>query len=234
MSTPAQASTPRTVFHGIVQWFWTPLRDGENWAQTIVRVSGNLLRSSLTILVALAGVIAIDIYLKGARTADQQELVRGIEVLVNAPIEGQSGNGCEAGLLGLTVVNNTSMTLMKMDVAITARNRGQSTNLLGFGNTVQWDFIVPPQHADIRCYSMPGGRSNSGYYDNDGNWRPPLTDNIQIVFSAAPVAYSVELRPTEPWMLSETDARPFGGGAATTVNAVSALAPPSAEDIVDE
>lgn len=173
----------------VLRWFWAPVRDNENWAQTLVRVIGNLSRSLLTIVVFIALWIGIANVLRPPYELAPDERDR-IVVTVNT----DAHNGfytCNAEYpTSIAVVNNSEQTLMSMDIELTARRRGRSTNVLPYPErTVRWDQIVPPGHALAMCYQIGSD-----------------LDVQEFVLSGQPLTYSVVLRPTEEWMLTETDA----------------------------
>lgn len=183
----------------IARWFWAPVRDGENWAQTLVRVSGNLLRSFTTIVLLGAAIISVSIYLQGQEdrhdAQESQEYDRRVGQLITVSVTtrsaGESSNGCsERSPLAITVRNDSALTLMEMDIELNARLRGTSTNILDYlDRRVRWDHIVPPKHMLGMCY-RPG--------------RHTVTPSA--IYSARPMIESVVLRQTEDWMLSETRA----------------------------
>jgi hypothetical protein len=176
----------------MLHWFWAPVRPSENWAQTIVRVLGNLFRCALTLIISGAAVLAIAGYTENRKQQIEHAQARLIQVVasVNSDV---SNRGCPPPLpLSVTVRNNSTLTLMSMEIRVSARSPGRSTDLLGYGaQQLQWDYIVPPGYTLQRCYAL--GR------------RDIAASNL--IFSAEPVSYSIQLRSTEDWMLSETRAR---------------------------
>lgn len=57
-----QSAPPRKVGR-LQRWFWAPVRETENWAQTVFRVLGNLLRIVLTIcLLCIAIILSIVVF----------------------------------------------------------------------------------------------------------------------------------------------------------------------------
>jgi hypothetical protein len=166
----------------VLHWFWAPVRENENWAQTLVRVLGNLFRIPITLGLAAAAIAAM-IYAGDSR---QRRL---INVEARTGIEGENSNGCTAEFpIAIEVRNNSTLTLMSMRIDVTARRPGTSTNLLN--RTIRWEHIVPPQHVLGMCYRIG---------------RDPVDSSA--VYSAAAVSYSMVLRPTEDWMQRETQAR---------------------------
>lgn len=172
----------------LLRWFWVPIRESENWAQTLVRVLGNLFRTALTLAIALAATIATSIYVDGSDGRERERQARLISV------EAQTGisNGCTAEFpLAIRVRNNSTLALTSMDINLSARLPGTSTNVLPYGErTIRWDHIVPPQHVLGMCYR--GGRE-------------PV--DASRVYSASAVSYAIELQPAEDWMFRETLAR---------------------------
>lgn len=176
----------------VLHWFWAPVRENENWAQTLVRVLGNLFRIAITLGLAAAAAIAAMIYAGNADSRQREREARLINVEARTGIEGENSNGCTAEFpIAIEVRNNSTLTLMSMDIDVTARRPGTSTNLLDYGErTIRWEHIVPPQHVLGMCYRIG---------------RDPVDSSA--VYSAAAVSYSMVLRPTEDWMQRETQAR---------------------------
>ncbi len=68
------------------RWFWTPVRENENSAQTIVRVLGNLFRTSITLLfIGGAGLVGAA-FISNAASQDhyeeEQKRIEGLNVIV--------------------------------------------------------------------------------------------------------------------------------------------------------
>lgn len=176
------------------RWFWTPVRENENWAQTLVRAAGNLFRIVLTLTIVLAVSIAVMVFMQGLENQHHARVAELISVSASIDpvlIEGEEPQRCPIEYPILISVENVSdLTLMSMDIEVTARRKGASTNLLGYGeHTIRWDSIVPPQHVMASCYRVGRG---------------PL--DTSAVYSASPATYSIVLQPTEEWMLKETRA----------------------------
>ena len=181
----------------IARWFWTPVRENENWAQTLVRVFGNLFRCFVT-LVAVAVAVAVAVMWANSALqpapppmpADERSQI-AVTVLMRS--EGANNGVCATEFpLAVSVRNNSSRTLMSMDLLVTAREPGRSTNLLRYDEqTISWDSIVPPDHAQVMCYALRARGTGA------------------VVYSAIPVEYTVRLQATEPWMLRETRAAPM-------------------------
>lgn len=172
------------------RWFWSPIREGENWAQTIVRVSGNLLRSIFTVLAVSALLASIVSYFSDlARRAQAEELGRQRALLTAIPND-LPNNGCGPEFpLAIRVQNHSDLTLLGMEIQLTARVPGTSANVLGYlDDRLQWDHIVPPNRTLSMCYSLRG-------FDRS------------LVYSAAPRA--MRLVQTEEWMERESIAAPM-------------------------
>jgi len=76
-----------------------------------------------------------------------------------------------------------------MDVTLSARRPGTSTNVLPYGQReIRWDHVVPPGYSMTICYMPPEGAPESA------------------VFAADTASYTVVLRPAEQWMIDETSA----------------------------
>lgn len=170
-------------------WFWSRVRDNENWAQTLVRVLGNVFRILLTIVFVGAGLIFVFTYLENQKSQRSRDEARSVSVVAVLTTE-QNAYGCtEMFPLALTVRNDSAKALMSMDIALSARRPGTSTNVLPYGQrNIRWDHIVPPGYQMTMCYM------------------PPEAAPIGAVFSADPEYYSVRLSPPEQWMLNETNA----------------------------
>lgn len=174
---------------GVGRWFWTPIREGENWAQTLVRVAGNIFRSVSTLVFGVAIAVAATAYVNDK--ADRQREGERQSVFVEAKLPtSEQENGCAPEFpLFLKVTNGSSDTLMSMDIRLTAREPGRSTDVLVYPqNTKHWDNIVPPKHILGLCYSFD------------------QRVDVGSVLSAEPERYSIVFRKTEPWMLKETKA----------------------------
>lgn len=170
-------------------WFWSRVRDNENWAQTLVRVIGNLFRIALTLAALAAGTVAMSSYLSNQQHRQRQEETRFISVVASMQTE-QNDNGCaEMFPLALFVRNDSTRALISMDIALSARRPGTSTNALQYWDRqVHWDHIIPPGYSMTMCYALPESA-------------PP-----SAIYSADPISYTVVLRPSEQWMLDETRA----------------------------
>ena len=174
-------------------WFWSQVRDSENWAQTLVRVSGNLLRIALTIAVLGTAGLASTTYLADRtdrqRRAQVLEESRSIDVVASYFTPGND-NGCnERFPLALSVTNDSSKALMRMTIAVSARIPGTSTNVLTYGQReIGWDHIVPSGYSMTMCYM------------------PPSSAPEPAVFAADPIHHTVVLQESEQWMIDETSA----------------------------
>jgi hypothetical protein len=152
-------------------------------------VLGSLFRIAITLGLAAAAAITTMIYAENADRRQREREARLINVEARTGIEGENSNGCTAEFpVAIEVRNNSTLTLMSMDIDVTARHPGTSTNLLDYGEgRIRWEHIVPPQHVLGMCYRIG---------------RDPV--DRSAVYSAAVVSYSLVLRPTEYWMLRET------------------------------
>ncbi len=176
----------------VLHWFWAPVRENENWAQTLIRVLGNLFRIAITLGSAAAAAIAAMVYAENADSRQREREARLINVEARTGIEGENSNGCTAEFpVAIEVRNNSTLTLMSMDIDVTARRPGVSTNILDYGErTIRWEHIVPPQHVMGLCYRIG---------------RDPV--DSAAIYSATARSYSIDLRPAEDWMQRETQAR---------------------------
>ncbi len=169
-------------------WLWSRVRDNENWAQTLVRVLGNLFRIAITMVALLAASLSWQGYSNGKRDQALSQEIQSVTVTTSLFTE-QNDNGCPPMFpLQLCVDNNSTKALMGMDIALSARRQGTSTNTLSYGHReVRWDRIVLPGYASTACYMLPA-EAPAG-----------------AIYSATPTSYTVELRPTEQWMIAEAN-----------------------------
>lgn len=177
------------IMKWIGAWFWSRVRESENWAQTLVRVLGNLFRIVLTLVLFVVGAAAVSSYLDSQRYRQKQAEARLISVTASIRTE-QADNGCsEMFPLALSVRNDSTKALMSMDIALSARRPGTSTNVLQYGQReIRWDHVMPPGYSMTMCY------------------RPPDSAPLSAVFSADPVSHTIVLQPNEQWMTDETSA----------------------------
>jgi hypothetical protein len=177
------------IMKWIGAWFWSRVRDNENWAQTLARVLGNLFRITLTVVLLGVGTISVSGHLENQRYRREQEQTQLIAVTASLRTE-QNDNGCaEMFPLALLVRNDSAQALISMDVMLSARRPGTSTNVLDYGHReIRWDHVIPPGYSMTMCYMPPDSA-------------PP-----SAVFSADPRSYTMVLRPTEQWMIEETNA----------------------------
>lgn len=176
----------------IRSWFWTPPRENENWAQTIVRVSGNLLRSSVSIVLLATIFLAVTSHFTNISYKARAEEARRQEALVVAIPNDLPNNGCPVeSPLAITIYNRSTLTLFSASILVTAREPGTSRNVLDhLDGSLNWDHIIPPEHSLSMCYRT--GRTRI---------------NPRLVYSAA--LSSRQFRHTEEWMLRETLATPI-------------------------
>jgi hypothetical protein len=151
-------------------------------------VTGNLVRIAITLIVVAGLASAAQFFINDQSESASQHEMRRLKVTVDFS-NGAKSASCDTMFpLSLTVVNQTPKTLMSMDINLSARMAGTSTDILRYEEkSIKWDSIVPPDHVMTLCYAM--------------RQLPPGS-----VISAGPSAYTVDLRETEPWMLTETKA----------------------------
>jgi hypothetical protein len=174
-------------------WFWAPIKAEENWAQTLVRVCGNLFRISLTLFVVGAGFISAAAIYSSTQSAvtsavrDSEIAAIRVRVVLTT---GQDSTLCTEGHpLVVAVANNTDKAIMSMTVDLVARNPGSSSNQLGYLNReIELDAIIPPGYQYYECWSMPAKYQG-------------------MTFDGAVEPYSLRLQAAEDWMISETKAR---------------------------
>ena len=175
------------------RWFWVPVRDGENSAQTLVRVLGNLFRIALSItlvgVVIVAGFAAYYSNVAARLNAAKQDDERAIAVIVKLTQPDDHSVLCsDSHPLIVFVINRSQQALMSMSIRLSAREAGSSTDKLNpFENDIHWDAIVPPGYEYYECWSVGA-------------------EHRQLKFSGAAQSHTVKLESVQPWMLKETKA----------------------------
>lgn len=175
------------------KWFWSPVKPDENWAQTVFRVFGNLFRSAVTLAFLLgAPLIGLALYANHNSSAEYRRLTaEKAKIFVNVGLleEEQRGRLCSPDYpLVAYVRNDSDMALMSMQIDLTGRKPGSSTNHLTYSNNkLQWDSIVPPGYAYATCWSV-------------------AAENLNLTYDGTAQSYTIELEPLEDWMLEETKA----------------------------
>jgi hypothetical protein len=187
-------------------WFWSSLRPSENWAQTLVRVIGNLFRILLTALAALALGVGAQTWISQQRDTASAREAASISVDIDV-WSADHDNGCSDKFpLAVSVTNSSAKALMRMDIVLIGREPGTSSNVLNYGDSkIAWDFIVPPGYNLGMCYGYPSSAFRTTSWDAGG--RPLSTEIRSLSYSVNVERYSIELKRTEPWMIRETKAR---------------------------
>jgi hypothetical protein len=151
---PSTQSGPRVSWWR--WWLWAPVRPGENLIQTLLRVSGNVLRGALSLAVLVGLIAGMVAYIGGA---DQRARELAQSEIVLEAFAGPS-NGCPAETpVAITVYNESRLALMRMRFDVSARRPGTSTDLVAIeygynGGERYWDRIVPPGHLLTMCYRV--------------------------------------------------------------------------------
>ncbi len=70
--------------HWIARWFWSPVVRGENWAQTLVRVSGSLARWAVSAAVIVGGAIGLSQVNHTAQEAKRLRHIDQIDISITA------------------------------------------------------------------------------------------------------------------------------------------------------
>ena len=173
-------------------WFWSRAKLNENWAQTVFRVTGNLLRNLISLIIVLAvGVFAYsgisNIWLQNF---DQRRLVE-VTIEHREQSEKRKDDGtllCSKDRpLIVKLSNKSRYAVSGFVIKLSARSRGRVENRLRYPhNEVVWRDIIPPNHFDAACY---------------GN--PTVRDEPALVYSGTAMRDSIKLIPVEDWMYDE-------------------------------
>lgn len=169
-------------------WFWDTPKEGENWAQTLVRVFGNLIRGAISLVVFLIA-LGTGIWTWNYFSPESQlrrgladaEKSLGLHVYFDNEV-------CSSEFPLVVVVQNTSdFALIEAEIQLTARQPGRSSNKLNRGRrNISWDKVVLPKKTEIRCYKpydLPSEQI-------DPNW----------VWDAEFVSWGTRMGPVERWM----------------------------------
>lgn len=179
------------------RWFWAPPREGENSAQTLVRVLGNLFRSAFTVvLLGAAAILAIG-WQQNREYAERQN-AEAVALTLHVSLYDQTGprperaQQCNAFFPLLVYIRNTgARALQRTTISLTVREPGTSTNLLEYPQQeLTWDLIIPPGHDISQCYTLPEKYQGRGY-----------------VAGGELQSFRTIMNDPEPWMLLETKAR---------------------------
>lgn len=134
------------------RFFWDPPKDTENWAQTIVRVLGNIFRTSLACIalsaIALGAAVGIGAAInKQAEANDPANLVTA-EIAID-------GKNCDRqSPWRVQIRNDSTKVLIEGTFALSMRERGSSRKLqLGgwSGAPIVVHKFVPPEHTYSFC-----------------------------------------------------------------------------------
>lgn len=175
-------------------WFWSSKPESENWAQTLVRIFGNLLRISLTI--CFVGVVAISVasYLDDRSYELTRREVDRLNIVVKHRTEFTNPEICsEAYPLFVSVSNRSERALTSLQIDLEARVNGRSTNLLDYlSRTIDWDTVVLPNHFYFTCYS-----------------NELASERSDLIWAGTASPYSPKFSVVEEWMTQENLSRPI-------------------------
>lgn len=136
----------------IRRWFWSPVKIGENWAQTLLRVLGNLFRIALTLIILMAIALSIAIYISDQNYKSRQEERNQARIAAQAakPINSVSirlvqdflddhtkdhADGCSDEYPFAVIIENQSdMAITQTWISLSVRRRGTS-EILRFRGT---------------------------------------------------------------------------------------------------
>lgn len=134
------------------RFLWDPPKDTENWAQTIVRVLGNIFRTSVSCIalltLALAGAVGI------ATIINQRADANDPANLVSAEIAIDSENCGRQSPWSVQIRNDSTKVLIEGTFELSMRERGSSRKLqLGgwSGAPIVVHKFVPPEHTYRFC-----------------------------------------------------------------------------------
>ena len=166
----------------IRRWFWAPIRSGENWAQTVFRVLGNLFRTTLTVIIILIAAGAITAYIVdqqyqheretaqlAAEAADPRRLVTvEIDQSFLEVEEAAFGEGCSQEFpFPIIVRNDSDLALTETWLEVSLRRRGtqqilkfRGTDLRG-NPSDEWRDADDSDYDFIRTIILP--KSTHGY-----------------------------------------------------------------------
>ena len=136
----------------IKKWFFAPVRENENNAQTVFRVLGNILRWLLTAFVLMCVFLfALSILesTQSKKLASERDKITISSISFNEEV-------CSEKIpIHIIVKNDGKRSLEKMDFEIIARHKGRSTNLLNYSEKERnWDFITDPGRTRGACYGF--------------------------------------------------------------------------------
>tara|TARA_R110000744_G_scaffold57807_5_gene121101 strand:- start:178 stop:741 length:564 start_codon:yes stop_codon:yes gene_type:complete len=180
------------------RWFWAPRREPENWAQTLVRVLGNIFRDVISAFVILVVVALVGWGISGLwqATFDETKFVTArVSHRATSSVKLETGiDICNEDYpLGVYVENKSSKSLESVSISIIARERGSTENVLPWDeDSVVLKNIVPPMYSFFTCY-----RYKTALQRQD------------LVYSGEVSRYSVKLVEPEDWHFKETQGVPI-------------------------
>ncbi|MEM9241400.1 MAG: hypothetical protein AAGB07_15620 [Pseudomonadota bacterium] len=184
----------------IKSWLWSRVREDENWAQTLIRVTGNFFRISISLVLfgILTGLVVW--YWHETRPFDQRHNVF-VEVFHKKDAPDENGKTiCDESLpLFMGVENNSSKTVERISANLTARRRGTARNLLAYNEDLTIAVLIPPNHSIGYCFPAPKVAS---YH------RAPSNPD-DLMYSGEVDFDRMKLVETEKWMIEETPAFPL-------------------------
>lgn len=192
-------------------WIWSSYRSNENWAQTLVRVFGNLFRIAVT-LVLLIVLIAIGFFAWDSYKSSQPKPSDAVSVYVENRTTSKARNDdgspfcTEEYPLLVFIYNRSDKAITSIVLQLTARREGSSTNTLGYADKeITVDKIIPPDHVYGSCYRNIAAQNDPS-----------------LIFSASFYSFELKLSDLESWMLEETDAGPITDKSIEFENSLTA------------
>ncbi len=177
----------------IKSWFWSSVRESENWAQTIIRVLGNLLRIAFTAVLLLIAVGLVGYYWSERRPFDaRHKVTASVEHRDHSSVRNSDGDKyCTEGYPLITIIRNESeRTVASLTINLSGRERASVENKLSWRESrIDWTYVIPPGHIYTTCY-----RTGAEPREDD------------LIYSGEMRLTSVKFIDPEPWMFEESRA----------------------------
>lgn len=200
------------------RWFWSPLVSGENWAQTIFRVLGNLFRTATTLLVLLIGVsltvnfMANENYERAAAKREAEKPENFVTVSIDQSFLNNANkdfaDGCnKAYPFATNIYNGSNMAMTETWLVFSVRKKG-TTDVLRFrgsnfegGLSDRWMDTKEHFEESIKRIILPG--STTGWcwgFPPEGFWNfdPDASYIYQVELGA-----NTTFVEAEGWMYEE-------------------------------
>lgn len=152
----------------IRSWFWSVPRPQENWAQTIVRVLGNLFRIAISLVIALVAFLLVYAGLNwvGDQQPEPVDLVTAyVENRTQSNVTKDDGSPIcsDEYPLIVAIFNRSDQAMSSIELNLVAREKGSARNTLTsyFENRIQIDEILPPNYGYVSCYSHKAAQEDS-------------------------------------------------------------------------